>query len=176
MIMFKTESMKPEYANDLPFGSVCRMTDKESITTKRFIHCYTILEDTNLQFIFDGAQYHFEYEIVEMADGYKMMTMQYIGLSNIVGTNNWFILAKLWWKDINETAFWESLHFSMRLLTEPQGQLRATSIPTTLPSERIPPRPETLGLSTRKRVQSAYETELVEEALINSDGDDGWRW
>ena len=75
MILFKGKRMKPEFADDLPAGSVCRMTEKGSMTTNAFVewlhHFGCHKPAGRCVLIFDGAKSHLDYEIVIVAEQYN---------------------------------------------------------------------------------------------------------
>ncbi|KAI4454869.1 potassium channel subfamily k [Holotrichia oblita] len=76
MILFKDKRMKPEFADDLPPGSVCRMTEKGSMIG------YTILEATNLQV----AAYSFLMALHLIRHmNYNLWTKRWFGLLNTIG-------------------------------------------------------------------------------------------
>jgi hypothetical protein len=68
--------MKREFADDLLPGSVCKMTEKGLMTTKSFVDwlhhfgCHKVPGPCIL--LFDGAQSHFDNEIVETAERYQI--------------------------------------------------------------------------------------------------------
>jgi hypothetical protein len=76
LILFKGKRMKREFADDLPLGSVCQMTEKGFMTTKSFVDwlhhfgCHKIADPSIL--ISDGAHNHFDCEIVETAEKYQI--------------------------------------------------------------------------------------------------------
>ncbi|CAH1364933.1 unnamed protein product [Tenebrio molitor] len=77
MILFKGKRMKAEFADDLPPGSVCRMTEKGSMTAKCFVdwlHHFGHYKPTGrCVLIFDGAKSHLDYDIVATADQYDVV-------------------------------------------------------------------------------------------------------
>lgn len=76
MVLYKGKRMKPEYVDDLPHGSVCRMTERGSMTTKSFVdwlhHFGCHKPPGHCVLIFDGAKSHLDYEIVETAEQYEI--------------------------------------------------------------------------------------------------------
>ncbi|KAK9739770.1 DDE superfamily endonuclease [Popillia japonica] len=77
MILLKGKRMKPELADDIPPGSVCRMTEKGSMTTKCFVdwlhHFGSYKSPGRCVLMFEGAKSHLDYDIVEAADQYDIV-------------------------------------------------------------------------------------------------------
>lgn len=63
--------MKSEYIDNLPPGSIGRMTPKEPMTavlSVEFIHLPRYKSEGRILLIFDGASSHLDYTIVEAAE------------------------------------------------------------------------------------------------------------
>lgn len=76
MILYKGKRMKPEWTYNLPAGSVCRMTDRGSMTTAVFrdwlAHFASFKTPGRCLLIFDGAKSHLDYSVVEEAEKYDI--------------------------------------------------------------------------------------------------------
>ncbi|XP_064292309.1 uncharacterized protein LOC135309819 [Plodia interpunctella] len=72
MILFKGKRLKPEYQDNLPPGSLVKMTPKGSMTTETFIEFINHLNKYRTSgpclLIFDGAKCHLDFTIVEEAE------------------------------------------------------------------------------------------------------------
>ncbi|XP_063241735.1 uncharacterized protein LOC134541920 [Bacillus rossius redtenbacheri] len=72
MILFKGQRLKPEWADNLPAGSVVEMTAKGSMTSETFVkwlHHFSRYKSAGpCLLIMDGAKCHLDYSIVEAAD------------------------------------------------------------------------------------------------------------
>lgn len=72
MIIFKGKRLKPEWADELPLGSLVRMAPKGSMTTELFIeflrHLSRYKGSGPTLLVFDGASSHLDYSIVDEAD------------------------------------------------------------------------------------------------------------
>ena len=77
MILYKGKRLNVEYAEDLPSGSVCAMTDRVSITLKTFVdwlnHFAKFKPPGLCLIIFDGAKSHLDYSIVETASRHNIV-------------------------------------------------------------------------------------------------------
>ncbi|XP_030762676.1 uncharacterized protein LOC115887403 [Sitophilus oryzae] len=73
MILFKGKRLKPEFSDNLPYGSIVKMAPKGSMTTEIFVEFlkyfakYKSNEPSEL-LIFDGASSHLDLTIAETAD------------------------------------------------------------------------------------------------------------
>ena len=67
MVLYKGKRMKPEWTYNLPAGSVCRMTDRGSMTTAVFTdwiaHFASFKTPVRCFLIFDGAKSHLDYSV-----------------------------------------------------------------------------------------------------------------
>ncbi|KAJ2951388.1 hypothetical protein O0L34_g13531 [Tuta absoluta] len=72
MILFKGKRLKPEFRDNLPPGSLVRMTPKGSMTTETFIefidHLHKFRTAGPCLFVFDGAKCHLDFSIVDAAE------------------------------------------------------------------------------------------------------------
>ncbi|XP_022821491.1 uncharacterized protein LOC111352973 [Spodoptera litura] len=72
MILFKGKRLKPEFQDNLPPGSLVKMTPKGSMTTETFIEFINHLNKYRTSgpclLIFDGAKCHLDFTIVEEAE------------------------------------------------------------------------------------------------------------
>lgn len=72
MILFKGKRLKPEFQDNLPPGSLVKMTPKGSMTTETFIefinHLHKYRTSGPCLLIFDGAKCHLDFTIVEEAE------------------------------------------------------------------------------------------------------------
>ncbi|XP_045771781.1 uncharacterized protein LOC123871831 [Maniola jurtina] len=72
MILFKGKRLKPEFRDNLPPGSLVKMTPKGSMTTETFIefinHLHKYRTSGPCLLIFDGAKCHLDFTIVEEAE------------------------------------------------------------------------------------------------------------
>ncbi|XP_023939021.2 uncharacterized protein LOC112046570 [Bicyclus anynana] len=72
MILFKGKRLKPEFQDNLPPGSLVKMTPKGSMTTETFIEFINHLNKYRTSgpclLIFDGAKCHLDFSIVEEAE------------------------------------------------------------------------------------------------------------
>ena len=76
MILLKGKRMKPEWKDNLPAGSDCQMTSKGSMTTEAFCvwldHFARFKPNGSCLLIFDGAQCHLDYTVVEKAEEHNI--------------------------------------------------------------------------------------------------------
>lgn len=72
MIIFKGKRAKPEFYDNLPLGSIVRMSPKGSTTSSLFVdfihHLGKYKMGGKCLLVFDGASCHLDYKIVEAAD------------------------------------------------------------------------------------------------------------
>lgn len=72
MILFKGKRLKPEFQDNLPPGSLVKMTPKGSMMTETFIefinHLHKYRTSGPCLLIFDGAKCHLDFTIVEEAE------------------------------------------------------------------------------------------------------------